>query len=80
MYYSPICCNVQVDKPYIMLCLVSTLINRIVIVGSLEQEYGKCRIYACNEIGIPGKLGLCPTHYDEYEEVKQEIIQDDYYS
>ncbi|MFY9872469.1 MAG: hypothetical protein WAK17_22385 [Candidatus Nitrosopolaris sp.] len=56
------------------------MINRIVIVGSLEQEYGKCRIYACNEIGIPGKLGLCPTHYDEYEEVKQEIIQDDYYS
>ena len=46
----------------------------------LEQEYGKCRIYACNEIGIPDKLGLCPTHYDEYEEFKQEIIQDDYYS
>lgn len=39
----------------------------------------KCRIYECNKIGVPDKLGLCPTHYDEYEEVKQEIIQDDYY-
>jgi len=45
----------------------------------LEEEGLKCRIYECNEIGIPDKLGLCPTHYDEYEEVKQEIIQDDYY-
>jgi hypothetical protein len=40
---------------------------------------GKCRIYECNKIGVPDKLGLCPSHYDEYEEVKQEIIQDDYY-
>jgi hypothetical protein len=46
----------------------------------LEAEVcGKCRIYDCNKIGVPDKLGLCPTHYDEYEEVKQEIIQDDYY-
>ena len=45
----------------------------------LEEESQKCRIYECNEIGIPDILGLCPTHYDEYEEVKQEIIQDDYY-
>jgi hypothetical protein len=28
---------------------------------------------------VADKLGLCPTHYDEYEEVRQEIIQDDYY-
>lgn len=40
---------------------------------------GKCRIYECNKIGVADKLGLCPMHYDEYEEVKQEIIQDDYY-
>jgi hypothetical protein len=45
----------------------------------LEEESQKCRIYECNKIGIPNKLGLCPTHYDEYEEDKQEIIQDDYY-
>ena len=43
------------------------------------EECGKCRIYECNETGVPDKLGLCPSHYDEYEEVKQEIIQDDYY-
>jgi len=45
----------------------------------LEEESQKCRIDECNKIGIPDKLGLCPTHYDEYEEDKQEIIQDDYY-
>jgi hypothetical protein len=46
----------------------------------LEAEVcEKCRIYECNETGVPDKLGLCPSHYDEYEEVKQEIIQDDYY-
>jgi hypothetical protein len=46
----------------------------------LEAEVcEKCRIYECNETGAPDKLGLCPSHYDEYEEVKQEIIQDDYY-
>jgi hypothetical protein len=39
----------------------------------------KCRIDECNKIGVPDMLGLCATHYDEYEQVKQEIIQDDYY-
>ncbi len=44
-----------------------------------SEVCGKCRIYECNQTGIPDKLGLCLAHYDEYEEVKQEIIQDDYY-
>lgn len=43
------------------------------------EASGKCRIYECNKEGVCDKLGLCATHYDEYEEVKQEIIQDDYY-
>ena len=51
--------------------------RRLITLG--VDVYGKCRIYECNKIGVSDKLGLCPTHYDEYEEVKQEIIQDDYY-
>jgi len=46
---------------------------------TVGAEDGKCRIYECDKIGVPDKLGLCLTHYDQYEEVKQEIIQDDYY-
>jgi hypothetical protein len=39
----------------------------------------KCRVNECNKIGVRDMLGLCPIHYNEYEQVKQEIIQDDYY-
>jgi len=60
-----------------MLCFISPSVNRIVI--SVGAEDGKCRIYECDKIGVSDKLGLCLTHYDQYEEVKQEIIQDDYY-
>ena len=46
---------------------------------TVGAEDEKCRIYECDKLGVPDKLGLCLTHYNEYEEVKQEIIQDDYY-
>jgi hypothetical protein len=45
----------------------------------LKEESEKCRIYECNQEGLPDGLGLCLGHYNEYEKVKQEIIQDDYY-
>lgn len=45
----------------------------------LEEENGKCRVYECDKEAIPYKLGYCSAHYEEYEELKQGIIQDDYY-
>jgi hypothetical protein len=50
--------------------------NRTVEKRKMENE--RCR--RCDGPGIPGKLGFCAMHFDEYERTKQEIIQDDYNS
>lgn len=72
-----ICVLTNLISCYPYFILWSTVSYRGMV--QLEEENRKCRIHECDKEGIPEKLGYCSSHYEEYEEIKQEMIQDDYY-